>query len=623
MGCGTSAIAAGHNKRYSALMVSDEALKSLPIVALRYHEDKEPSEDYDLAREILGSGISGAVTLAVGKADKRRYAVKGFDKRRGASSRDLLQNMRSECEIFLRMDHPHVARLMDVYETPSHLYFVMEYCAGGEVTTRLKARGRYSEREAAESLYQMLLAVNYLHSHGIVHRDLKLQNFLYASQDSELLKLIDFGVSTFWSGGKAFMDEDCGTLGYMAPEVISGQGYTNKCDLWSIGVIAYFLLSGSPPFSGRLDMMQFSIQQARYDMTTPEKWGQVSDSAKDFVKKLLLRDPRERLSAVEAMEHPWMKSQIRKSAEYDEVIAVPRSTVSSSLLSSRSTESWEPSERDVVVSPSTAASSPIEPAGLGLDVLAGLRSYAAASAFQKSCLLTMAWALTTEEREQVRNLFLEMDINKTGTITKGEFRKVLEETFQVGPAEADQLFASLSSSRPMSLVPSQIRYNDFLASMVHVRISLHEDLVRAAFRRFDPEDTGTITADSLRAFFGEGFEGIEELKEEGISYGELLEFLKLRLSLPFICLRRSLVDDTDEEKEGKKETFTSEVTTAGGGDLSPPTPREEPATFTSPHAAAGGDLSPHSPALREVSFYLSGGSSPGHLLERVTSKVSV
>merc|ERR1719311_1929099 len=117
---------------------------------------------------------------------------------------------------------------------------------GGEVSDRLNDYGRYAERDAAEALFQMLLSINYLHSLGIVHRDIKAENFLYVLPGSDCLRLIDFGLSAVWGQGQEMVDI-CGTLSYAAPEVLR-QSYTSQCDLWSLGVISFLLLSGELPF---------------------------------------------------------------------------------------------------------------------------------------------------------------------------------------------------------------------------------------------------------------------------------------------------------------------------------------------------------------------------------------
>jgi calcium-dependent protein kinase len=219
----------------------------------RYTTKRSVHDDYtfvmkDDKPKVLGTGMSGPVRLAQDK-NGRQYAVKSFKKKKlNQQARD---DLKREVEIYLSLDHPHIARLEQVYETEEEVHLVMEYMAGGELYERLASKKMYSEEAAAKALHQMLLAVAYLHAHNICHRDLKLENFLYESKDHSHLKLIDFGFSKIFSGGKQ-MSKACGSLHYVAPEVLA-HAYTEKADMWSIGVMSHMLLTGSPVFRGRDD----------------------------------------------------------------------------------------------------------------------------------------------------------------------------------------------------------------------------------------------------------------------------------------------------------------------------------------------------------------------------------
>ena len=199
---------------------------------------------------VLGSGISGVVRLCTHIATNVKYAVKCLDLGLLHSAAQLT-SLRNEIFIMCQLDHPNIVRLEEVYESHSEIYLVLELCLGGELFDRLDEQPdyHYSESECARLVKQMLCSVRYIHSKGIIHRDLKLENFLFSSQDADSeLKMIDFGLSKHFIHGE-LENEAVGTPYTVAPEVLRGR-YDERCDIWAIGVIAFLLLSGDPPFGG-------------------------------------------------------------------------------------------------------------------------------------------------------------------------------------------------------------------------------------------------------------------------------------------------------------------------------------------------------------------------------------
>lgn len=198
--------------------VRERAHTELPAVQVsgRYHQlPKRLEDDYVLDSVELGTGYNGSVYLARSKTTGEKFAVKPFKLYR--LSKTQRRELRNEVEVTLTMDHPHVARLRDVFEDETQLRLVTECLEGGELFDRIMKVHRFSERDACDTTFQILLAVNYLHSKGIVHRDIKLENFLYDTKALNHLKLIDFGFSRFAHSKK--MRLGYGTLAYMAPEV--------------------------------------------------------------------------------------------------------------------------------------------------------------------------------------------------------------------------------------------------------------------------------------------------------------------------------------------------------------------------------------------------------------------
>jgi serine/threonine protein kinase len=419
---------------------------------------------------VLGTGYNGAVVLATCRGSGRVVAVKTLQLK-GLDAAQI-NELRSEAEIFLSMDHPHIARLVDVFETKERLDLVMELMDGGELLDRVIELQRFAEADAADAIYQMLLAVNYMHDRHVVHCDLKLENFLYAHPGSDELKLIDFGFSYFWDSNTA---KPSGyTLAYTAPEVIAG-GYTSKCDLWSLGVIAFILIFGYMPFD---ELKVECIKKGQW-LDKPEKWDGVSDMAKEFVKQLLVVDPSERLSAVEALEHPFIKNRGGSKG------------------------------RCGVQSGSNSLP--------GAGVVDALRSFGKASSFRRACMKVMAWSLTEQERALVDDAFFAMDVTQNGMITSQDLQ-TLRKTLALDVEHVETM-----------------HYTEFLAAMVSTLIPMHEGLIKAAFGHFDVNKSNFITVDDFREVLGDSFDGaeIENLITEAgfqhyskISYNDFLQYLQ-------------------------------------------------------------------------------------------------
>ncbi|KAF4671977.1 hypothetical protein FOL47_001064 [Perkinsus chesapeaki] len=447
---------------------------------IRY-EPIEKFYDFDDTR-VIGSGYNGPVRLATNRRLNKQFAVKSFKKKRVSSRKMAL--LKSEVDIYLRLDHPNIARLHEVYEDDKCVHIVMEYCRGKELYHRLvsKEDQHFSESVAAETTYQMLLPLKYLHAHNVVHRDIKLENYLYDSKDDDAtLKLIDFGFSKIIDPTRR-MHQSCGSVAYVAPEVLEGS-YTNKCDLWSLGVIVYMLLSGSPPFHGSERDMLVSIEGCRYNM--PEKkWANISPEAKDFVQRLLLRDPQERMSAAEALQHPWIVGR-----------------------SSRVCGSYK----------------------IGSEVLQSMRRYAACSHFRRAAMCMMAYSLTSDEIRDLQFQFWALDTERKGVIKLSDMIAVMKENLDISNREVEQIFKVLDQSRD-----GEIEYSEFVAAMLLNRVKFHEDLVRDTFRAFDVNDTGKLTVENIRQILGEDFEDNESFFQDGevdengeIDYEKFLRALNL------------------------------------------------------------------------------------------------
>ncbi|XP_016412643.1 calcium/calmodulin-dependent protein kinase type 1D-like [Sinocyclocheilus rhinocerous] len=254
-------------------------------------------------KEVLGTGAFSEVVLAEERSTGKMFAVKCIPKKALKGKESSIEN---EIAVLRKIKHENIVALDDIYESSNHLYLIMQLVSGGELFDRIVEKGFYTEKDASTLIRQVLDAVNYLHSMGIVHRDLKPENLLYFNpQDGSKIMISDFGLSKMEGTGDV-MSTACGTPGYVAPEVLAQKPYSKAVDCWSIGVIAYILLCGYPPFYDENDSKLFEqILKADYEFDAPY-WDDISDSAKDFISCLMEKDPSKRYTCEQALRHPWI-----------------------------------------------------------------------------------------------------------------------------------------------------------------------------------------------------------------------------------------------------------------------------------------------------------------------------
>uniref|UniRef100_A0A663MWV2 Calcium/calmodulin-dependent protein kinase type IV n=2 Tax=Telluraves TaxID=3073808 RepID=A0A663MWV2_ATHCN len=262
--------------------------------------------------EIYRIGATSIVYRCRQKGTQKPYAIKMLKK---TVDKKIV---RTEIGVLLRLSHPNIIKLKEIFETPTEISLVLELVTGGELFDRIVEKGYYSERDAADAVKQILEAVAYLHANGIVHRDLKPENLLYATPAPDApLKIADFGLSKIVED-QVTMKTVCGTPGYCAPEILRGCAYGPEVDMWSLGIITYILLCGFEPFyDERGDQYMFKrILNCEYDFVSPW-WDDVSLNAKDLVKKLIVLDPKKRLTTLQALQHPWVTGKAANFAHMD------------------------------------------------------------------------------------------------------------------------------------------------------------------------------------------------------------------------------------------------------------------------------------------------------------------
>jgi len=212
--------------------------------------------------------------------------------------------------VLQKCDHENIVRLGDWCDTKKRIYMVVEFCDGGDVFERVVQYKKFSEKSAIHVIKAVCSGLQHIHKMGYVHRDLKPDNLMYLTKEVDSkIKIIDFGLAGDCNDGPC--KTPCGTAHYAAPEVLSSLEYNQSADMWSLGVIIYTLLCGFPPFfdaTNNMKNLYHLIKKGQYSFPSPF-WDDISVSAKDLITKLLVKEPTERLSAKEVLEHPWIANE--------------------------------------------------------------------------------------------------------------------------------------------------------------------------------------------------------------------------------------------------------------------------------------------------------------------------
>lgn len=255
-------------------------------------------------KEKLGTGSFAIVKKAVHKKTGKEVAIKIIKKKN--LNGEELATIQDEVDIMNKTKHPNIVKLFEIYDTNNYLYMVLEVLSGGELFEHIVEKECYSEKEAADAVRQICMAVKYMHDINIVHRDLKPENLIYSSpHEDAIIKITDFGLAKYVKTAEN-MRTPCGTPGYVAPEILKSEPYGPAVDMWSIGVILYILLCGFPPFYDETAAGLYEqIKNGDYEFPDPY-WTNISKDAKDLVQKLLTVDPKKRITPEKVLSHPWI-----------------------------------------------------------------------------------------------------------------------------------------------------------------------------------------------------------------------------------------------------------------------------------------------------------------------------
>ena len=420
-----------------------------------------PSKKYKILSK-LGSGSFGKVYLAQNKFTKEKVALKQIKK----SNKDLLSDgeIKDEIEILKALDHPDIVRIIESFNTKDSYVLVTEYCEGGELFDQV--RNQLSETQIAVIFKQLLSGLAYLHSHNIVHRDLKLENILIqeteksktTGEDLFNIKIIDFGTARIFDNKKRKPQSIVGSSYYIAPEVLK-QKYNKECDLWSVGVILYMFIVGHAPFDGcDDDEITDNIQKGVY-RKDDKRWKKASKEVKDLIQKLLVYQPKKRLTALQALKHPWFKLS-DSNILYDNV-----------------------PQNDVV------------------ECIKNLLTYSIRSKLEELVLAYIIHNIPRpKEAKSAIKLFKLVNEVGDGKLLKKELKKTLLLFV------SEQFLEKYNFEEQFTLIDGEkkgyINYEEFLRACLNRKKILSDNILKYAFGFFDPNNTGYIRKKKMKSFFG-------------------------------------------------------------------------------------------------------------------------
>jgi calcium-dependent protein kinase len=394
-------------------------------------------DKYEILNEIGSGGFSRCFKVK-NRHTGEYYACKELQKKKLSDYEGLMR----EVNLMIKLDHPNIIKLYEVYENEKYIYLIMELCTGGELFDKIVEKTdqgmQFSEQEAASLFKQMMSAINYCHKNGIVHRDLKPENLLFLNKDDKSpIKVIDFGMSKRFDS-KNFMSEKVGTAYYISPEVLEGH-YDEKCDIWSAGVILYIIICGYPCFNGDDDDEIFAaIKKGKIVFPSPE-WDEVSNEVRDLIKKMCCSADK-RLTAEQVLNEPWVKDN----------------------------------------APNGKTKLPLK--------LDSFKSYSHSNKLRKAVLTYIATRLSEEEIKKIKEIFQTLDINNDGKLSLEEIKAGVAKTDSLKNENVEEVFKSIDTDNS-----GNIEYTEFISASIDKNLYLNEERLKDAFKLFDCDNSGKIS----------------------------------------------------------------------------------------------------------------------------------
>lgn len=422
------------------------------IITLK--EIPEKSEVYFRENYHLGSNISSNPKFCLCKATHLATGEKRVARIVAKASRNFFmfeQRIRTEISILLTLDHPNTISIREYFQDVRHVYLIVQRIRGPSIYHRLLKDGLHSEADCAAYMQQILSILKYLHSKRIAYRDLKLENLVFSSTTNlRELKLVNYNLARMLDHNET-MSEKIGSPYYLAPEVLNGH-YTEKCDLWSAGVLLYVMLSGNSPFRGKTEkQINEKILNGAFEFGGPI-WSEISDAAKNLITCLLCVNPNERILIDDALRHPWLST------------VVPR-------IPSRE---------------------------ISAQYMVNLSSFHSAQELKKVFLkYIFNFFLTNEDRDELFELFNFFDQDKNGLISRDELKEGFYRLFGTRikriESEIDRIIDQCDLDKS-----GELSYSEFVAAAMDKQKLFAKARMEAVFNSIDKNSNGYLEADELR-----------------------------------------------------------------------------------------------------------------------------
>ena len=410
--------------------------------------------------KLLGQGSFGTVYLVKNKKLNNNFAMKIIEK--SSNDEEKEDEIKNEINILRKLDHPNILKINDFFSTKNEYFLITEFCPEGELFYEIKNFAPFDEALAGWYMKQILSAVHYCHKSKIIHRDLKPENILIYQRNKKgfnSIKIIDFGTAILFNKKDKNL---AGSIYYLAPEIISkNRKYTEKCDIWSCGIIMYILLTGKPPFNGDSDeeilkkILQNHLDLEKYP------WSVISLKAKDLIKKLLETDTKKRITAEEALNHEWFKCKQVNTQETSVLFKIKNPDLLLNNLINYRTDN------------------PLRCAVLAYLIHNNMQ---------------------LEHVHEAIKLFNKIDLNGDGQISKDELYIGLKDFLELSGDKlknnVDIIFNNLDTDHN-----GFIEYEEFIRAAVNKKIFYSTNYLRFAFDYFDRDKNGCISFDEIKNIF--------------------------------------------------------------------------------------------------------------------------